>query len=350
MTRLFSLWLIGLAALPGAPALAATSGGAPPIAATQADFRDVARVLDGKLIIGGATFYRIAAVRSVDETDGLLALHADVDPLFDAGYSGNPDGRDERGRLYYDVTLAPDAVCGAAGAGTVLDTWDFLVLDGTEFVTPREYLEQALPGRTVVAGERPINRLAPALLARVQACAQEMRERADAMPFARLALHAGGEVPLLEIRRTASRESTYEEGLGEESIAGLAYLEVEPRGAAIHEFEVEIRAMSVMHCDYEGPHLELDEWKRGQSEPRRLTRTGNRFLLGPAVLAADTPAFPAYTRDELRRAIAAHLGTPGLASEEEAAPCAPFLRGYEITIRRASQVVYRIQLNHPGGC
>ncbi len=94
----------------------------------------------------------------MDASDGALTLHADVDPLFPADYSGNPDGTDAAGRLYYDVKLAPDAACGANGLGTALDTSDFLVLDGTEFVTPREFIAKALPGRTVVSSERPINR------------------------------------------------------------------------------------------------------------------------------------------------------------------------------------------------
>lgn len=342
--------LIWLAANLGMAASAVASNELQEIQTTKADLRDVARVLDGKLIIGGTTFQRIAAVRSIDESEGMLTLSADVDPLFNAEYSGNPDGKDEQGRLYYDVKLAADATCGAPGLDTVLNSNNFLVFDGAEFVTPREYVAQALPGRTVVSGERPINRIAPALLARVLACAQEVRQRADALPFSRLALYAENADLMLEIRRPASKQTAYEEDLGEASIAQLAYIEVEPRAAAIEEFSIEVRAISVMHCDYEGPHIELDDWRQGQSEPKRLKRAGNRFLLGPAALATETPDFPKYTHDELRRAIAESMGETGLATEEAAAPCAPFLRGQKLTIRRGSEVVHEILLTYPGGC
>jgi hypothetical protein len=327
-----------------------TSSSAPAASASKADLSEIQHLLDDKLIVGGATFYRIAAVRGIDDTEGALTLHADVDPLFAARYSGNPDGTDAAGRLYYDVTFDSTLPCGAAALGTTVDTPDFLVFDGKEFVTPREFVASNLPGRKVNAWERPINRMAAGDLQRLQTCAREVRTRVDAQPYSRIALYAADAKPVFEIRRTTSPESNYEEGLGEDTIAQLAYLELTPRGVPIEDFSVEVQAVSTMHCDYEGPHLELGGWQQGLSKPFRLQREGNRFLLGPAAFSGELPEFPAYTHDELRRAIAQHLGGEGLATEEEAAPCAPFLGGYKLIVRRKSAVVHQVFLAYPGGC
>lgn len=332
-----------------APAAAQTAP-APTTPRAAAAAAEVARLLQGRLIIGGTTFYRVAGVRAVDDSEGALSLHADVDALLPADYGGNPHGTDARGRLYYDVRLAGDARCGVAAAASTLDTADFLVFDGSEFVTPREFVEQLLPGRTVAARERPINRIAPAVLARVQDCARRMHALADAMPFRRIALNTSAGKPLLDIRRTTLQTTTYTEDLGEETIARLAYVEIEPRDGAVADYAVELRSVSVMRCDYEGPHIELLDWKRGLSEPLRLPREGNRFLLPPGALDDAVPAFPDFQRDELRGAIARFWGEAGLAAEEQATPCAPFLGARLLTVRRRGEVVHEVLLRYPGGC
>ena len=136
----------------------------------------------------------------------------------------------------------------------------------------------------------------------------------------------------------------------EETIARLAYVEIEPRDGPVADYGVELRSVSIMQCDYEGPHIELLDWKRGLSEPLRLPRQGNRFLLPPGALDETLPPFPAFQHDELRRAIARHWGETGLAPEEQAAPCAPFLGARLLTVRRHGDIVHEVLLSYPGGC
>ena len=87
------------AVLTASLAAPATAQSAPAPTTPRAAAADVARLLQGRLIIGGTTFYRIADVRAVDDSESALSLHADVDALLPADYAGNPDGTDARGRL-----------------------------------------------------------------------------------------------------------------------------------------------------------------------------------------------------------------------------------------------------------
>lgn len=309
------------------------------------ELKAVAKSLNGKLIIAGATFYRVSHVQSIDESEAGTTLHAEGDPLFEAEYSGNPDGNDD-GRLYYDVRLSSKATCGVPGASTSVHTSNFLIFHHGQFVT----LGEAFKDAQIQSSDRPINRVTPAILKRLTKCAKQMAEIADAMPFRKIGIYAGSQL-ITEVARTFTSSSTYEEGPGEELIAKMSHVLISPRNArALDDFDVQVRAVSVMHCDYEGPHLELDGWKQGVGPAIGLERKGQRFRIGSDVLASKTPPFPAYTRTALRQAIAQQFGNTGLATKEEAKPCAPFLRGYRFYVRYRSKIVQEIFLAYAGGC
>lgn len=334
------LWL----AAPHAANASGTSP-APASASGPADEQALAKSLLGRLIVAGTTFYRVAEVESIDAVGGSPTLKAEGDPLFEAAYSGNPDG-EARGRSYYDVTVPPSARCGAANASTRIDTSNFLVFHQGEFVP----LAEAFPQAGLRSNDRPVNRVTPALLSRLNACAKSQAALADAMPFRRIAIHAGSDL-ITEVTRTHSDMAAHEEFPGDELIAKMSHVAITPKpGRSLKDFAVQVRAVSVMRCDYEGPHIELDAWKQGLGPWVQLERKGDHFRIGASLRKSAMPAFPSYTQTELRRAIAQQFGNSGLASKQESKPCAPFLRGYRFHIHYRSQLVQEISLDHAGGC
>ena len=96
-------------------------------------------------------------------------------------------------------------------------------------------------------------------------------------------------------------------------------------------FFVEAQSVSAMQCK----EVVLGRWKRSLSPPWRLrgklhedTALGYFYADEDTVQAVDSPIFPAYAQDELRRAIQVELAREGMASEAEAETCAPAIIGY----------------------
>jgi hypothetical protein len=322
-----------------------------------AEQEEEARKLDGKLIISGAVFYRIHHVHSLNMDASVMRV--DVDPLFLGKFAPAPNGNDDMRRSYYNVALNPEHPCGQTNSNTSLELntshlriehdVDYPHADdignNIEFITLREYLRGFYSEK-----EGPINRITPDIYQHLQNCAKQVAQAADAMKFSAIVLYTRDGNSLAAIRRTTKAVWSYEEGPGDNAIRNLGRIEITPAYSDIKDFTVDVRAVSVMHCDYEGPHIELDGWKRGLSEPVVLKREGNQFLVDMSVLQKDAPAFPAYTQDELRSAIGNHFGSGHVASPAEATPCAPFLRGYIFTVRHAGKVVQELHLSYAGGC
>jgi hypothetical protein len=335
----------GLAALSAAVCstawLPATAADTAPSAPTP---QAVATSLEGRLIVAGMTFYRIARVESIDDAEGSGTLHAEGDPLFPVEYL-KPE-TNENGRISYEVGPPDDAKCGVTGMGTRIDTRDFAVFHQGRFVPPAE----AFGGDSFRSPDMPSGRVTPAVLQKLEACGKKLAKIGDAMPFRRIGLYAHGQL-VTEVARTLSSSAFFEEFPGDDEIAKMSHVAITPKdGRSLDDFEVEVRLVSVMHCDYEGPHIELDEWKHGESPAMRLKRSEDRFVIGVDVLAAPMPAFPAYTETELRQAVARHFGEDGLATEAEYTPCAPYLRGYEFTVRYRARPVQEIFVANAGGC
>lgn len=312
--------------------------------------KNISKYLEGQLIIGGATFYRVSRVLNLTEQEGMVTLHAEVDPLMPAQYSGNPDGMEGK-RPYYDVGLESQATCGISGLATTLQTSDFLVFDKkTKTFIPLKELFPEMPWRS---WDRPFNRVTENILHKIQQCSKKIATAADAMPFQKISVYADKK-RITEVARTSELSYTYEEDLGESVISHITHFTIVPRKHLdINDFEIRMRAVSVMQCDYEGPHVELDRWKQGLGNEIILLRKNNQFILNASDLQPATtplPKFPAYTKTELRRAIAQHFGNPGLASTKEAQPCQPFLRGYRFYVYYQSALVQEVFLTFPGGC
>ena len=166
-------------------------------------------------------------------------------------------------------------------------------------------------------------------------------------PFSRIEAWAGSTL-LAEANGSAGAVTAYEYDL--DARATVSHIVVKPTRGVSGPFSIEARAVTVMRCDYEGPHLELDGWKQGLSASRPLRRQGQRFMVDAGILAMPMPAFPHYTSRELRRAIRDFYGETGLASTDETRTCAPFLRGHRFTVRHQGAVVHTLLIYQPGGC
>ena len=210
----------------------------------------ISRLLGGRLVVGGATFYRVSRVLLIDQSEGVATLHAEADPLFFGEYSGNPDGTDDNGRLYYNVGISPTSTCGIPGVSTSLDTSNFLVFHEGLFVTFGAAFKEILSGTSVESWDRPINRVSPEILQRLDNCAKQVAKRADAMPFQKISIYAADRL-ITEVARTTSTSWTYEEDLGEDVTGKMTHLVIEPKdGRALTDFAVQARAVTVMHCDF----------------------------------------------------------------------------------------------------
>lgn len=280
------------------------------------------------------TVYYVAQAVERRQTNGEVIVDVEGDPLYQLAYSDPHDF--QRSHL----RLAPHARCGAAGAPSQFNITQPWVLQGQRFVAI---------GQDPVSGQSALSLPVDAkVLAVLRECAYAMASQTRAMPFETIEFFAG-EQQVLSVRRTAHKRLVYERDLFPDN--PLSHIQITPKPGRRQPFSVEARAIFVMHCDYEGPHIELDNWKRAMSASVSLPRQNQVFTIGSKVLNPPRPRFPRYTQTELRRAIHQSRGQePGLASVEEAAPCAPFLRGHRFVIRYGSRVVQEISILNPGGC
>ena len=315
---------------------------------TRPPLNQVAALLTGALVMDGDTIYRVVEVRTLEYTHYGLALSADADPLFGDLIGWTPDGEDH-GRPYYRLKLARDTPCGRPLMPNELIAAHPRVLDGTRFIPMDEFLANRFPDMTPPQRPDPDIRTTPAQRDILQACAAHLADIGDAKPFSEISLRAQDQL-LAALRRSLSETWSYDEGVGEEIQYRLGHIEITPRqGAMIEDFSVVFQTVSIMHCDYEGPHLELTDWKRAYSPPVQLERRGQRFAIPPAALTFEPP-FPAYTQAELRRAIGQLFGSEESASASDAEPCAPTLGGYRVTVSYRSRTVQEMWIWFAGGC
>lgn len=166
-------------------------------------------------------------------------------------------------------------------------------------------------------------------------------------PFSRIQAWAGDGL-LAESDGSGGKVTAYEYDL--DTRTPLSHIVVQAAPGVSGPFSVEARAVAVMRCEYEGPHLELDSWKQGLSSPRLLRQRGKRFIIDDSIRTMPMPAFPQYTSRELRRAIKDAYGETGFADADETRTCAPFLRGHRFTVRHRGAVVHTLLIYQPGGC
>ena len=315
-----------------------------PKSIAPATAEQIAAFIEGKLIVHGAIFYVADANAHIDAA-GELALDMAVIPLYEVAFVQGPYAADG-GVAYYDININPKAECGfPALAPTTLSDTGISVLVGQQFLNLHEALPFAqLPKFT--ASSRPLL-LNKQQLAHVAACSKDTAAKVAAMPFVAIELFAGQE-RLMAIEHTANLQTTYERELGDERV--ISHVRISAKPTMTGQFSVELESYAVMHCDYEGPHIELDAWKQSRSSAVPLKRQGTDFHVDLNTALMEMPPFPSYTATELRQAINDYWGLPGLAPAEQAQTCAPMTRGLRFIVKYQHQVVQEIIINTPGGC
>jgi hypothetical protein len=304
----------------------------------------IANFVQGRLIAQGGAIYYAAKVNGRVNNRGELTLETEVDPLYAIELIQGPYGADG-GVSYYDVSIPTNAKCGALGLPTKLASTDISVRKGNQFINLRDALPVSdLPSFS--SSYRPFN-ISEKDLAMVRACARSVSAKVAAMPFGGIQVYAG-ESLLTEVIRTTERSTSYERDLGDDN--PITHISITPKAGMTEPYSVEVQAVSVMHCDYEGPHIELDNWKQGFSTAKAFRQKGNIFYVDASTLDSTLPTFPPYTQKELRQAIRKHFGEVGMSSIKEAEPCAPFLRGHRFRIKYGSDAVQDISVYTPGGC
>lgn len=320
--------------------------------------KKLARLLEGEVIYEGNTIYRISHVYSIEVAEYGNTLRAEAIPLFELEFSpDNPGGilEDERyyrnmriysdARRYFNAHLSPEAKCGMRDAGATLHTGGFLVLHQGEFVTAKEAFGDFPFGPSYAS----IVRFSPGDLKKIDQCAKKIAAMVDAVPFRQIDVYAKKEL-ITQTGRSLKKSFFFEDWPGDDLISTITHLTITGNESAeMADFNVDVHPISVMHCDYEGPHLELDDWKKGVGPATRLKQKGNIFYVD-GKLSSEMPPFPVYTQKELRRAVAQSMGEEGLASDEEIKSCAPFFRGYRFSVYYRSRMVQEIFLAFPGGC
>ena len=328
--------------------LLATAASFAPISTHAADSQNlagrIARFVEGRLIVVNDIAYRAADVNGIVDTAGKLHLTVDADPL----YYLQPiaEGSSEGGRLKY--TIPAHAKCGQLEASREIEATDFSLRQGNSFVGLENALRTANIAMPEMDSSHRLLEMSAADVQKMRSCARAVEAHARAQPFHAIRLHSR-DVTLNEVRRTATPKSGFE--IGHDHETSLTHLVVVPKtGHSAADFSITVSAVSVMHCSDDHMGIELDKWKKGFSPEKALSRKGEVFRIGERTLQTEVPAFPKFTRTELRRAMKAQVGETGLAAEKDAKLCAPALQGHRFFVKHKGKVVHEVAVSYASGC
>lgn len=291
----------------------------------------IARFLEGKLIAHDEAVYFVrradSGYLSNDVRKG-IAFALDVTPVYPMALGSGATDR----------VIAPDTPCGGTNLLPRVGEAEFSVQKDHEFVPMAQLFSATFPGlpRWNTRNDRIPLRLSPGDMQKITSCAKAIHEAWDKEPIQSIAL--GG----VNIAPSLSRSWSVP-GEGEHG-AGLA-LNVPLKPGRKADLSVQAQSVSTMMCN----GVALQGWKRGLSSPWKLRgQVFDELAAGyfdadeDSVQAVDTPAFPAYTQAELRRAIHAEQGREGLAPVEAANTCAPAIMGYQYTLHDGTRTVQTI--------
>lgn len=333
--------------------LAAWSFSAGAMAAPMNWSEKIAVFLRGRFVLEGDTMYFVSEAHAQVDGSGKLTFEMQVDPIYQFDFLAEDlDAGGSAG--HYLMSIRQGAACGPEGAATRIEdaaSVGLSVRKGNDLIDLHDVLRNAFPRDAASLPYFPSN-VRPASLSeadwrRVRACEESIADRAAALPFSRVEVYAGRD-KLAEVFRPRADSLVVGLGVGED--IAVTAVAVKADAEKVADFSVEVQAVSSVTCDYEGPHVELDNWKQGFSAPKNVRRKGDKFVIDPGVLEPVVAPIPAYTGKELRRAINAHSGQPGMSTPEEAKPCSPNFRGYRFTVKYQGRAVYRIDVYEAGGC
>ena len=294
----------------------------------------VAGFLQGKLVAhNDAVFYvRSARAGYLGRGEGNeIAFSLDVTPLYVIARATGGDAS-------RDMVIAAGAECGASDLPGEVNDAQLRAQQDNGFVDLGAVFKSAFPASPgmVTYGDSTPLRFSAGDMRRIEACAKAINESWEGDAIKTLRIGAKEIPPSLQ-------RSWSVPGDGRHGPELAVSLEMRPGQKA--DYFVEAHSVSAMQCK----EVVLHRWKRSLSPPWRLRgQLHEEISLGyfyadeDSVQAVDSPTFPAYTQDELRRAINAELEREGMAPEADAKACAPAIIGYQYTVRNPSEIVKTI--------
>ena len=291
----------------------------------------VASFLEGKLIAHDDAVYYVRRARAgyLGRGEGNeIAFNLDVTPLYRIA-------RALGGDALRDTVIAPGAECGASDLPGEVNDAQLRAQQDNGFFDLGAVFKSAFPASPgmVTYGDNTPLRFSAGDMRQIESCAKAINEAWESGAIKTLRIGAKEIPPSLQ-------RSWSVPGDGEHGPELAVSLEMAPGQKT--DFFVEAQSVSAMQCK-EGV---LHRWKRSLSPAWRLRgQLHEEIALGyfyadeDTVQAVDSPKFPAYTQDELRRAIHVELEREGMASEADAKACAPAIIGYQYTVRNPSDIV-----------
>jgi hypothetical protein len=104
-------------------------------------------------------------------------------------------------------------------------------------------------------------------------------------------------------------------------------VQIEIEDEAAREWKLEQRLVTTLSLSASGPHLDLSDWKHGETPWTELPRLGARSFRG---LWLEEPPFPAYTQEELLGEVR-RAGFPEWAESLAKAPGPPDVPGLDVS-------------------
>lgn len=291
----------------------------------------IADFLTNKVIAQDGVLYLATKPQAFlrEEDYSWLALSAEVIPLYALTIANNSTTSattDER-----TATIASNTTCGEVdGVSNPLNLEDFHLQQNNRLINLQDALNGALPVLPNFSKPAPLVMSANDAN-QVQACALSILARLEALPYRSITLQGSDGVGTLPL--------TLDE-ITSETISSVSGITVEPSARATAAFSMQAQAMAYMQC---GDNT-LYSWKETNSAPWNLPREGNTFQIDEDLLAREAPDFPAYTQQELRRAINENQQLPGLAPAEATKSCRPVLGGTQFTLLHGTTPVKTLAL------
>lgn len=287
----------------------------------------IAGFINNKLIEQDGVIYLVTAPQAFLR-DEYLALDADVIPVYALQIPGDATGATP-GEL--TAAIADNAVCGeVADADNHLSLENVRLQQNNRFINLKEALAGTLPVLPTFSEPAPLG-ISASHAAKTQSCARSIMAKLDALPYRSITLQgsdAPGTLPLTLDEITSA------------TVSSVSSITVAPSAKATAEFRMQAQVMAFMQC---GDNT-LYSWKVANSAPWNLPREGNTFQIDEDLLAGETPDFPAYTQQELRRAINENQHLEGLAPVAATTSCRPVLGGTQFILMHGDTPVKTLAL------
>lgn len=262
-----------------------------------------------------------------------LLLRIEAIPLFRSTTVAGPSSG-VGGNL---ITIAPGAKCGLDdGRAQTLESTRFYIQTDERFTNLRDALQTSVPVLPAFESNDNALNVSAADMRKIRDCAMQVATTVKSLPYRSItySLHSGQDVSI-----PASLLSKWQNT----DRGWVKQISVLSKPGKSNGFSVQAYTVSAMQC---GQKV-LRKWKRWESPVLNLGAGSTSFGINSALLLANSRDFPAYTEIDLRRAIRAEEGGPGLAGEAEARVCLAAVIGERFEIRFGDAIVHQFSIELP---